>query len=77
VFYTWVTSVGYWATLNYTTTVVISRNPLPNFNPDYAMLIAAFGVGVIITSAFPLNFLVFRSQVFKFFFKNPAFSQKA
>jgi len=76
-FYAWLTSCGYWATMNYTNTVVIDRTPLPNFNPDYAMLIAAFAVGIVITSAFPLNFNPFRSCVFKFFFKTTNYSQKA
>jgi sodium-coupled neutral amino acid transporter 3 len=76
-FYFWLTSCGYWATMNYTNTVVINRLPLPNFDPDYAMLFAAFGVGLVIMSAFPVNYNPFRTQLFKFFFKDPNYSQKA
>jgi|LakMenEpi03Aug12_release.lakeMendotaPanAssembly.Ray.scaffolds.fasta_scaffold289020_1 hypothetical protein len=61
IFYSWLTSAGYWATMNYTNTVVISRDPLPGFSPDYAMMVAAFAIAIVITAAFPVNFVPFRT----------------
>ncbi len=40
-FYSLITTAGYFSTFNYTKPVVIIRAPLPGMNSDYFMLVAA------------------------------------
>jgi amino acid permease len=64
IFYTAIASAGYWSTLSASPTVIITRMPLPNFTPDYAMLVAACALCLVIFAAFPCNFNPFRTQFF-------------
>ena len=76
-FYASIASAGYWSTYSASPSVIITRAPLPNFNPDYAMLIAACSLCLVIFAAFPCNYNPFRSQFFTLILRQPNYNQKA
>jgi solute carrier family 38 (sodium-coupled neutral amino acid transporter), member 11 len=57
-----VCSACYFSTFNYTTPIVISRIPLPGFDPDYPVLIAAVVLFLVIFAAYPMNYNPWRNQ---------------
>mgnify|MGYP007100186602 CR=1 FL=1 len=63
-FYAAIASAGYWSTFNASPDVIVTRQPLPNFDPDYAMLIAACALCLVIFAAFPSCYNPFRNQFF-------------
>jgi amino acid permease len=75
--YATVASAGYFSTYNYTNPIVIYRTPLPNYDPDYSMIVCAVGILVVMINCFPVNFNPWRQAVFVFILKNPNFSKKA
>lgn len=46
-------------------------------NRDYFCLAAAVVICVVLFAAFPVNYVPFRNQFFKFFFNKTEYSQKA
>ena len=64
IFYYIIASAGYFSTFNATSPVVIERDALPGFDPDYATLIAAFAIVVVLCAAFPANYNPCRNQFF-------------
>lgn len=56
VFYALIAVAGYASTFNKTGDVMIERDPLPNFNPDYAMLLAAISICIVLIAAFGLTY---------------------
>ena len=77
VFYLLIASAGYFSTFNATSDVVIQRDPLPNYSPDYTMLASAIGICIVLFAAFPQVYSPCRNQFFLLFFNEPNFSQKA
>jgi len=53
VFYLLIASSGYFSTFNATSDVVIQRDPLPGYDPDYTMLFAAVCICIVLFAAFP------------------------
>ena len=76
VFYLLIASAGYFSTFNATSDVVIQRDPLPAYTPDYTMLGAAVGICVVLFAAFPQVYNPCRNQFFLRCFIEPNFSQK-
>ena len=76
VFYLLIASAGYFSTFNATSDVVIQRDPLPAYTPDYTMLGAAVGICVVLFAAFPQVYNPCRNQFFLLCFNEPNFSQK-
>ena len=74
IFYAAIASAGYWSTFNASPTVIITRDPLPNFDPDYAMLIAACALCLVIFAAFPCNYNPFRNQFFTLILRQPNYN---
>jgi amino acid permease len=65
---------GYLATFNYTNSITIERADLPNYSPDYTMLVAAASISLVVFGALPLNANPCRNQFFLLFFKNTNYS---
>lgn len=76
VFYLLIGSAGYFSTFNATSDVVIQREPLPNYDPDYTMLGAAIGICIVLFAAFPQVYNPSRNQFFLLCFNKPEFSNK-
>ncbi len=76
VFYIFIASAGYFSMFNATSDVVIQRDPLPNFDPDYTALIAAFAICIVLFAAFPTNYNPCRNQFFLLVYANADFSNK-
>lgn len=76
IFYLLIASAGYFSTFNATSDVVIQRDPLPAYNPDYTMLGAAIGICIVLFAAFPQVYNPCRNQFFLLCFNEPNFSQK-
>jgi hypothetical protein len=57
-------TAGYFSTFNFTNQIAITRTPLPNFDPDYPMLIAAGAIFLVVFAAYPTNFNPWRNQFF-------------
>ena len=64
IFYFFVAGAGYLSTFNATSPVVIERDALPGFNPDYVCLVGAVFICVIICAAFPAQYNPCRNQFF-------------
>lgn len=77
VFYLLIASAGYFSTFNATSDVVIQRDPLPNYSPDYTTLVAAIGICIVLFAAFPQIYSPCRNQFFLLFYNEPNFSHKA
>ena len=74
IFYYIIASAGYFSTFNATSPVVIERDALPGFDPDYASLIAAFAIVVVLCAAFPANYNPCRNQFFYLVYDQQDFS---
>lgn len=61
VFYTAICTGGYWSTYNYSPQIIVARAPLPNFDPDYFMLIACGSLCLVLFAAFPCNYNPWRN----------------
>ena len=77
VFYLAIASAGYFSTFNATSDVVIQRDALPNYSPDYTSLLAAAAICLVLFAAFPVNYSPCRNQFFLLFYNDPDFSNKA
>ena len=77
VFYVLISGAGYISTLNYTSDVVIIRDPLPGFDPDYFVIISAVAICLVLFAAFPANYSPSRTQFFLLCFKSSTYSDKA
>jgi len=64
VFYYIIASAGYFSTFNNTSPVVIERPALPGFDPDYATLLAAVAIVIVLSAAFPANYNPCRTMFF-------------
>lgn len=64
VIYIFVACACYFSTFNYTNSIALTRDPLPNFSPDYAMLTASVLVFAVVFSAYPLYCVPWRNQLF-------------
>lgn len=76
-FYTAICSAGYFSTYNYSNQIIIARPPLPNFDPDYCMIVASAALCVVLCAAFPCNYNPWRNQFFTLIMKTPNYSNKA
>ena len=76
IFYLVIASAGYFSTFNWTSDIVIQRDPLPAYDPDYTTLLAAFAICVVLFAAFPANYNPCRNQFFLLCFNEPNFSNK-
>ena len=76
VFYVFIASAGYFSTFNATSDVVIQRDPLPSYAPDYTCLVGAVAICVVLFAAFPTNYNPCRNQFFLLCFANADFSNK-
>lgn len=56
---------------------MIDRKPLPNFDPDYPMLLSALAVFAVLFAAYPSYYFPWRNQFFFFCCKTRNYSQKA
>ena len=56
VFYVLIGGAGYLSTLNYTSDVVIIREPLPGFDPDYCVIISAVAICLVLITSVPTNY---------------------
>ena len=70
IFYPLIAVAGYLSTFNKTGDVMIKRAPLPNFDPDYAMLAAAVSICVVLIAAFGLTYAPARNQLNLLLFKS-------
>lgn len=77
IFYAMMCSAGYWSTYNYTPQLVVTRPPLPGFDPDYCMLVASAALCLVLFAAFPCNYNPWRNQFFTLIMRQPNYSQKA
>jgi len=75
-FYTAICSAGYFSTYNFSPQIIIARPPLPNFNPDYCVLVASGSLCLVLFAAFPCNYNPWRAMFFTLIMKNPEFSNK-
>lgn len=76
-FYVIIAFCGYFSTFNYTSDIVIQRDPLPNYDPDYTVLAAAIAICMVLFAAFPSNYNPCRNQFFLLCYNEPNFSNKA
>ena len=76
-FYYIIASAGYFSTFNATSPVVIEREALASFKPDYFCLFAAAAICLVLCAAFPANYMPWRTQFFFLVFNRQNFSQKA
>ena len=63
-FYYLVAGAGYFSMFNATSPVVIERPALPGFDPDYACILAAVAICIVLCAAFPANYNPCRNQFF-------------
>jgi len=77
VVYSIVATCGYFSTFNYTNPIVIYREPLPAYNPDYTMVVCAVGILIVMISSYPCNYNPWRQALFVFMLKKPEFSNFA
>ena len=75
--YALIATAGYFSTFNYTNQIVIYRDPLPGYTPDYTMIICAVGILVVMISSYPCNFNPFRQCLFVFILEQPNYSDRA
>jgi len=76
VFYIFIASAGYFSTFNATSDVVIQRDPLPSYSPDYTCLVGAVAICVVLFAAFPTNYNPCRNQFFLLCYATAEFSNK-
>ena len=74
IFYYIIASAGYFSTFNATSPVVIEREPLPGFKPDYFCLAAAVAICIVLCAAFPANYNPCRNQFFYLVYNEQNFS---
>ena len=70
-------AIGYFSTFNFTNSFALDREPLDNFDPDYAMLSAAALVFLVVFSAYPLFCMPWRNQFYMVTLGWKQYSQKA
>lgn len=75
--YAVVSTAGYFSTFNYTNPIVIYRPTLPNYSPDYTMIICAVGILIVMISSYPCNYNPWRQAFFVFMLERPDFSNTA
>lgn len=76
IFFALISCCGYFSMFNGTSDIVIQRPPLPNYNPDYTVLIAALAICLVLFAAFPINYSPSRSQLFLLCYNDAEFSNK-
>ena len=76
-FYSLIASAGYFSMFNGTNDIVIQRDPLPNYSPDYTALAAAAAICIVLFASFPANYNPGRNMFFLLCFDSPEFSNKA
>mmetsp|Transcript_15140 Transcript_15140/g.20549 ORF Transcript_15140/g.20549 Transcript_15140/m.20549 type:complete len:106 (-) Transcript_15140:447-764(-) len=74
IFYLIIASAGYFSTFNATSDVVIQRDPLPGYTPDYTALAAAGSICLVLFAAFPVNYSPCRNQFFLLCYNDADFS---
>ena len=74
--YTVIATAGYFSTFNYTNPIVIYRDPLPGYSPDYTMIICAFGILIVMISSYPCNYNPFRQCLFVFILEQPNYTDR-
>ena len=72
--YTAVAVSGYISTFNCTKTIVVERDALPNFSPDYFMLVAAGSITLVLFAALPVNAVPCRNLFFSFVLRQPVYT---
>ncbi len=60
-FYFIIAQLGFFSMFNHVNPIVIIRPPIPAGSIDYAMLISICSIALVLSVAFPVNFLPFRN----------------
>jgi len=75
-FYLLMALFGYFSTLGRTPVIILLRETLPQFNPDYFMILASFLVMIVMIVNCVTNYLPFRSALFTLIYDHDDISKR-